>query len=313
MEVAAACGVSAPTVGKWRRRFCELRLDGLCDEPRPGRPRTITVEQVERVVVDTLESAPKDATHWSRSKMAERSGLSRSTIGRIWGAFDLKPHLSDTYKLSNDPLFVETVYDIVGLYLNPPEMAVVYCVDEKRQVQALARSQPAFPMMPGMPEKRTHDYVRHGTTSLFAAFNTADGTVISSVHRRHRTIEFKKFLAKIDAEVPEHLDVHLVCDNYGTHKTPAIRSWLERHPRFHMHYTPTYSSWINQVERWFAYLTQDLLQRSDHRSVHALERDLRSWVETWNENPRPFIWTKTAEQILESIKRLLQRINGSGR
>jgi transposase/transcriptional regulator with XRE-family HTH domain len=311
-EVAAACGVSAPTVGKWRRRFCELRMDGLCDEPRPGRPRTITVEQVEKVVVDTLESTPKDATHWSRSKMAERSGLSRSTIGRIWGAFDLKPHLSDTYKLSNDPLFVEKVYDIVGLYLNPPEMAVVYCVDEKSQVQALARSQPAFPMMPGMPEKRTHDYLRHGTTSLFAAFNTADGTVISSVHRRHRTIEFKKFLAKIDAEVPKHLDVHLVCDNYGTHKTPAIRSWLERHPRFHMHYTPTYSSWINQVERWFAYLTQDLLQRSDHRSVHALERDLRNWVETWNENPKPFIWTKTAEQILESIKRLLQRINGSG-
>ncbi len=311
-DVAVACGVSAPTVGKWRRRFCELRLDGLVDEPRPGRPRTITVEQVEKVVVDTLESTPKDATHWSRSKMAQRSGLSRSTIGRIWRAFDLKPHLADTYKLSNDPLFVEKVYDIVGLYLNPPEMAVVYCVDEKSQVQALARSQPAFPMMPGMPEKRTHDYLRHGTTSLFAAFNTADGTVISSVHRRHRTIEFKKFLAKIDAEVPEHLDVHLVCDNYGTHKTPAIKSWLARHPRFHLHYTPTYSSWINQVERWFAYLTQDLLQRSDHRSVHALERDIRNWVTAWNENPKPFIWTKTVEQILESIKRLLQRINGAG-
>jgi transposase/transcriptional regulator with XRE-family HTH domain len=311
-DVAALCRVSQPTVGKWRRRFCELRLDGLVDEPRPGRPRTISVEQVERVVVDTLESTPKDATHWSRSKMAKRSGLSRSTIGRIWGAFDLKPHLTDTYKLSNDPLFVEKVYDIIGLYLNPPEMAVVYCVDEKSQVQALARSQPAFPMMPGMPEKRTHDYVRHGTTSLFAAFNTEDGTVISSVHRRHRTIEFKKFLAKIDAEIPDHLDVHLVCDNYGTHKTPAIKSWLERHPRFHVHYTPTYSSWINQVERWFAYLTQDLLQRSDHRSVQALERDIRNWVVAWNENPKPFIWTKTAEQILESIARLLKRINGSG-
>ena len=306
-DVAAFCGVSVPTVGRWRRRFCELRLDGLCDEPRPGRPRTITVEQVERVVVDTLESTPKDATHWSRSKMAKRSGLSRSTIGRIWGAFDLKPHLADTYKLSNDPLFVEKVYDIVGLYLNPPEAAVVYCVDEKSQVQALARSQPAFPMMPGMPEKRTHDYLRHGTTSLFAAFSTADGTVISSVDRRHRTIEFKKFLAKIDAEVPDHLDVHLVCDNYGTHKTPAIKSWLALHPRFHLHYTPTYSSSINQVERWFAYLTQDLLQRSDHRSVQALERDIRSWVEAWNENPKPFIWTKTAEQILESIARLLKR------
>lgn len=311
-EVAALCGVSAATVGKWRRRFCELRLDGLVDEPRPGRPRTISVEQVERVVVDTLESTPKDATHWSRSKMAERSGLSRSTIGRIWNAFELKPHLADTYKLSNDPLFVEKVYDIVGLYLNPPEMAVVYCVDEKSQVQALARSQPAFPMMPGMPEKRTHDYVRHGTTSLFAAFNIDDGTVISSVHRRHRTIEFKKFLQKLDVEIPPDLDVHLICDNYGTHKTPAIKNWLLRHPRFHMHYTPTYSSWINQVERWFAYLTQDLLQRSDHRSVQALERDIRNWVTAWNENPKPFIWTKTAEQILDSIKRLLQRINGSG-
>jgi len=311
-EVASACGVAPPTVGKWRRRFCELRLDGLVDEPRPGRPRTISVQQVEKVVVDTLECTPKDATHWSRAKMAERSGLSRSTIGRIWGAFELKPHLADTYKLSNDPLFVEKVYDIVGLYLSPPEMAVVYCVDEKSQVQALARSQPAFPMMPGMPEKRAHDYVRHGTTSLFAAFNTADGTVISSMHRRHRTIEFKKFLAKIDAEIPAHLDVHLICDNYGTHKTPAIKSWLARHPRFHMHYTPTYCSWINQVERWFAYLTQDLLQRSDHRSVQALERDIRRWVTAWNENPKPFIWTKTAEQILDSIKRLLQRINGPG-
>src|SRR3954451_21980379 len=259
-EVAVACGVSAATVGKWRRRFCELRLDGLVDEPRPGRPRTISVEQVEQVVVDTLESTPRDATHWSRAKMAQRSGLSRSTIGRIWNAFELKPHLADSYKLSNDPLFVEKVYDIVGLYLDPPELAVVYCVDEKSQVQALARSQPAFPMMPVMPEKRTHDYVRHGTTSLFAAFNTADGTVISRMHRRHRTIEFRKFLIKIDSEVPADLDIHLVCDNYGTHKTPAIRKWLADHPRFHMHFTPTYSSWINQVERWFAYITDQLIR-----------------------------------------------------
>jgi transposase len=310
--VAALCGVSQPTVGKWRRRFCELRLDGLCDEPRPGRPRTISVEQVERVVVDTLESTPENATHWSRRKMAERSGLSRTTIGRIWQAFGLQPHRTDTFKLSNDPLFVEKVYDIVGLYLNPPEAAVVLSVDEKSQVQALARSQPAFPMMPGMCERRTHDYLRHGTTSLFAALDTADGSVISSMHRRHRTIEFKKFLTKIDAEVPEHLDVHLICDNYGTHKTPAITNWLERHPRFHIHHTPTYCSWLNQVERWFAYLTQDLLQRSDHRSVQALERDIRDWVAAWNENPKPFIWTKTAEQILESIARLLKRINGSG-
>jgi len=311
-EVAAACGVSPATVGKWRRRFCELRLDGLCDDPRPGRPPSITAEQVEEVLVATLESTPENATHWSRASMANRSGLSKSTIGRIWRAFDLKPHRADTFRLSTDPLFVEKVFDVVGLYLNPPEAAVVLCVDEKSQVQALARSQPAFPMMPGMPEKRTHDYLRHGTTSLFAAFNTADGTVISSLHRRHRAIEFKKFLQRIDSEVPEHLDVHLICDNYGTHKSPAIVRWLEQHPRFHMHYTPTYSSWINQVERWFAYLTDDLLRRSDHRSVQALEKDIRNWVAAWNENPKPFIWTKTAEQILESLSRLLQRINGAG-
>ena len=309
-EVAARCGVSANTVSKWRRRFCELRLDGLSDEPRPGRPATITTAQVEDVLVKTLESTPENATHWSRSKMAERTGLSDSTIGRIWRAFGLQPHRADSFKLSNDPLFVEKVYDICGLYLNPPEAAVVLSVDEKSQVQALARSQPALPMMPGMPEKRTHDYVRHGTTSLFAAFNVADGTVISATHRKHRAVEFKKFLAKIDASVPGHLDVHLVCDNYGTHKSPTIKRWLQQHPRFHMHHTPTYSSWINQVERWFAYLTHDLLQRSDHRSVHALETDIREWVKGWNENPKPFIWTKTAEEILDSIARLLQRING---
>ena len=311
-QVAAREGISRPTVGKWRRRFVESRLDGLADEPRPGRPATVTAEQVEDVVVATLEKTPKNATHWSRTKMAERSGLSPSTIGRIWKAFDLKPHRAETFKLSNDPLFVEKVFDVVGLYLNPPEGAVVLCVDEKSQVQALARSQPAFPMMPGMPERRTHDYVRHGTTTLFAAFNTADGTVISSVHRRHRAIEFRKFLAKIDAEVPDHLDVHLVCDNYGTHKHPTVKAWLKRHPRFHIHYTPTYSSWINQVERWFAYLTTDLLQRGDHRSVQALETDLRAWTRDWNEAPKPFIWTKTAEQILESLGRLMQRIKGAG-
>ena len=248
-DVAAACGVTAATVGKWRRRFCELRLDGLTDDPRPGRPPTITTKQVEDVLVATLEATPENATHWSRAKMAERSGLSESTVGRIWRAFGLAPHRADTFKLSNDPLFVEKVYDIVGLYLDPPEAAVVLSVDEKSQVQALARSQPAFPMMPGMPEKRSHDYLRHGTTSLFAAFNTADGSVISSLHRRHRAVEFKKFLAKIDSEVPEHLDVHLICDNYGTHKSPAIKRWLEQHPRFQMHHTPTYSSWINQVEQ----------------------------------------------------------------
>lgn len=309
---AERLGVNRSTVGKWRSRFLDHRLDGLGDDPRPGRPATVTVDQVEDVVVATLEATPQNATHWSRSKMAERTGLSRSTIGRIWRAFGLKPHLTDGFKLSNDPLFVEKVYDIVGLYLDPPESAVVLSVDEKSQVQALSRSQPAFPMMPGMPEKRTHDYFRHGTTSLFAAMNVADGTVIASTHRRHRATEFKKFLTKIDQQVPTGLEVHVICDNYGTHKHPTVNTWLAKHPRFHMHFTPTYSSWINQVERLFAEVTRDLLQRSDHRSVQALEKDLRDWVTAWNEHPKPFIWTKTAEQILESLGRLLQRINGAG-
>jgi transposase len=311
-QVAAELGIHPTTVGKWRGRFALKRLDGLIDEERPGRPPTITDEQVEAVVVDTLESTPRDATHWSRSSMAKKSGLSKTTVGRIWKAFQLKPHLTDTFKLSADPLFIEKVRDVVGLYLNPPEHAVVLCADEKSQVQALDRSQPVLPMMPGMPEKRTHDYVRHGTTSLFAAFNIADGKVIAATYRQHRAKEWIKFLDQIDQEVPQELDVHIVCDNYATHKTPAVQIWLSKHPRFHIHFTPTSSSWLNQVERWFGLLTDKLLRRGVHKSVKKLETDILAWVDTWNEDPKPFIWVKTAEEILESLGRLLWRIKGSG-
>ena len=311
-EIAAELGIHRNVAGKWRSRFVEHRLDGLTDEPRPGRPRTVIDEQVEEVIVKTLETTPKDATHWSTRSMAKEVGLTQSAVHRIWKAFGLQPHRQETWKLSKDPLFVAKVRDVVGLYLNPPERAVVLCVDEKSQIQALDRTAPILPMLPGTPQRATHDYKRSGTSSLYAALDITTGQVIGALHSRHRAIEFKKFLQTIDREVPAELDVHLVLDNSSTHKTPAIRRWLAAHPRFVLHFTPTSSSWLNLVERWFAELTNKKLRRGAHRSVRALNADIRAWIDTWNDNPRPFVWTKTADQILESIARYCNRINESG-
>jgi transposase len=312
VAVADRVGVSVPTVRRWRGRFAAERLDGLLDAPRPGRPRTITDEQVERVIVKTLECVPPDGgTHWSTRQMASAAGLSQTAVSRIWRAFGLQPHRVEHFKLSKDPLFVDKLRDVVGLYLDPPERAIVLCVDEKSHIQALDRSAPILPLLPGTPARMTHDYTRHGTSSLFAALDVATGKVIGSLHARHRAIEFKKFLAKIDQEVPADLDIHLILDNYSTHKTPAIKRWLAAHPRFALHFTPTGASWCNLVERLFGELTARKLRRAAHPSVKALNADIRDWIEHCNENPRPYVWTKTADDTLTNLARYCNTINAS--
>ena len=308
-EIAARLACNRNTVGKWRGRFVERRLDGLHDEPRPGKPRTISDEDVERVIVKTLEETPAAATHWSTRSMAQATGMSQTAVSRIWRAFGLKPHLVETFKLSPDPQFIDKVRDIVGLYLNPPDAAVVLCVDEKSQIQALDRSAPILPLMPGTPQRRTHDYRRYGTTNLYAALDLASGNVIADLTARHRAEEFRRFLNLIDKTVPAHLDVHVVVDNSSTHKTPAVQRWLLRHPRFTFHFTPTYSSWLNLVERWFAELTSKWLRRSTHRSVKELVASIRTWITNWNDDPKPFVWHKTADEILHNLASYCQRIS----
>jgi len=303
VAIAKRLNTTRGTVGKWRQRFAAQRLDGLLDEPRPGAPRRIGDAQIEAILARTLETRPRDATHWSTRSMAKACGLSHMTVSRVWRAFALQPHRSETFKLSTDPLFIDKVRDIVGLYLNPPEHALVLCVDEKSQMQALDRTQPLLPLRPGRVERRTHDYVRHGTTSLFAALDVKAGTVIGECHRRHRAREFRAFLDTIDRNVPPDVDVHLILDNYGTHKTPQIRRWLARRPRYHLHFTPTSASWLNLVERWFAEFTTKQIRRAAHRSVRELEAAAHAYIQAKNEAPKPFIWTKTADQILENLAR----------
>ena len=300
-------GVHEHTVGKWRRRFLKDRVEGLLDEDRPGRPRTINDDQVAAVIERTLRTTPSDATHWSIRSMAAETGFSHTTIRRIWAAFGLQPHRSETFKLSSDPLFVDKVRDIVGLYLSPPNRALVLCVDEKSQIQALDREQPVLPMLPGVPERRTHNYVRHGTTSLFAALDIASGFVIGKCYKRHRADRVLDFLKQIDAHVPEGLDVHIIMDNYATHKTPKIKAWLARRPHYHVHFTPTSASWINQVERWFAELTRKQLQRGVHTSTAQLEADIRSLHRQPQQKPKPYKWTKSADEILASVKRFCHK------
>src|SRR6266542_4335385 len=309
--VARRLRMSPVTVCKWRARFVADRVAGLFDEPRVGTPRQITDAKAEEVMIRTLETTPRGATHWSTRTMAKAAGFSHTTISRVWRAFGLQPHRTETFKLSPAPQLIEKVRDIVGLYMNPPDHAVVLCIDEKSQIQALDRTAPLLPMRPGQAERRTHDYKRHGTTSLFAALNAKSGTVIAETHRRHRSIEFRKFLDRIDTHVPADVDVHLIMDNYGTHKTPLIRAWLAKRPRFHVHFTPTYGSWLNLVERWFGELTTKQIRRGAHRSVSELERAIRDFLDVHNEEPKPFVWTKTADEILASIARFAQRTHAA--
>lgn len=307
IEVATKLRTVRSTVGKWRSRFVSQRLEGLYDEPRPGTPRKISDDQIEEVVTNTLETTPRGRTHWSTRSMAKHLGLSHSTIGRIWRAFGLQPHRTESFRLSQDPQLVEKVRDIVGLYMNPPDNAVVLCVDEKSQVQALERAQPVLPMSLGQPERQTHDYIRHGTTDLFAALDAATGQVLGKCYARHRAIEFKKFLVEIETAVPNELDIHVVLDNLATHKTPAIKKWLSKRPRFHFHFTPTHASWLNLVERFFGLLTEHALRRGSHTSVSQLRNAIHDYLDAHNDDPKPFTWTKSADQILESIARFAQR------
>ncbi len=309
--VAAELGVTKQMVGKWRARFVEQRLDGLLDEPRPGAPRQISDDDVERVITLTLETQPDDATHWSTRSLAKRAGMSQSAVSRIWRAFALQPHRTETFKLSKDPLFIEKVRDIVGLYMSPPDKALVLCVDEKSEVQALDRTAPLLPMRPGQIERRTHDYRRNGTTSLFAALDTATGKVIGSCHQQHRSVDFIKFLNQIDISVPPDLDVHLILDNYATHKTPSVHRWLAKRPRYNLHFTPTSASWLNLVERWFAALTEKQIRRGVFRSTRQLEDTIMRYLENSNGNAKPFVWTKSADEILASLSRFCKRISNS--
>ena len=310
-DVASRLRITPQTVSKWRNRFVRLRLDGLLDAPRPGAPRTIDEARIDRVIAMTLEQKPAAATHWSTRTMAQASGLSQTAVSRIWRAFGLQPHRQETFKLSTDPQFVAKTRDIVGLYLDPPTKAMVLCVDEKSQIQALDRTQPLLPLAPGIAERRTHDYARHGTTSLFAALDVATGEVIGQLHRRHRSDEFLQFLRVIETNVPSDLAIHLIMDNYGTHKTPKVRAWFARHPQFHVHFTPTSASWLNQVERWFATLTQKQIRRGTHRSTRQLEDAIRQYLNSYNAKPRPFNWTKSADDILASIERFCLRTSNS--